>query len=96
MEFDVGIRTNDAVIFNGAALGRHVFELRRWFPDDADWGVVSRLPHSVGIVLSTRTREISMPTAAKGVTKLVVTQTAHVAWPEGIVKACPVEFLTKV
>lgn len=92
----MGIRTNDAVMFDGAALGQHVFELRRWFPDDSDWSVVSRLPNSVGIVLSTRTREVNMPTAAKGVTKLVVMQTAHVAWPEGIVKFCPVEFLTKV
>lgn len=92
----MGIRANDAVVFNGAAMGKHIFELRRWFSDDADWNVVSRLPNSVGIVLSTRTREVSMPTAAKGVTKLVVVQTAHVVWPEGAVKACPVDFLTKV
>lgn len=92
----MGIRANDAVVFNGTTLGKHIFELRRWFPDDHDWDVVSRLPDSVGIVLSTRTREVSMPTPARGVTKLVVVQTAHVAWPEGIVKSCPVEFLTKV
>ena len=92
----MSIRENDAVLFNGLALGKRIFELRRWFPDDNDWDVVSRLPASVGIVLSTRTREMSMPTAARGVTKLTVVQTAHVAWPEGIVKNCPVEFLTKV
>jgi len=92
----VGIRANDAVLFDGAALGRHIFELRRMFPDESDWNVACRLPNSVGIVLSTRTREVSMPTPARGVTDLVVMQVAHVVWPEGVIKSCPVEFLTKV
>lgn len=77
-------------------MGRHIFELRRWFIDDADWDTANRLPNSVGIVLSTRTREMNMPAAARGVTSLVVVQVAHVVWPEGIIKNCPVEFLTKV
>lgn len=94
----MGIRANDAVVLNASSFGNKgiVFELHYWFPDDGDWYVISRLPSSVGIVLSTRTREMNMPTVARGVTKLMVVQTAHVAWPEGIVKNCPVEFLTKV
>ncbi len=90
------VKKQDAVILDAESLAKSSMRLRVWFPDDGDWYVISRLPNSVGIVLSTRMREMSIPTVARGVTKLVVVQTAHVAWPEGVVKQCPVQFLHRI
>ena len=90
------IKKNDAVILDAEALATSSMQLRSWFPDDQDWKVIAMLPGSVGVVLGVRTRERSMPTVAKGVTKLTVVQTAEVAWPEGVVKQCPVQFLHRV
>ena len=92
----MAIKKNDAVILDAEALAKSPMKLRSWFPDDQDWKVIAMLPGSVGVVLSVRTRERNMPTAAKGVTKLTVVQTAEVAWPEGVVKQCPVQFLHRL
>jgi hypothetical protein len=93
---DVAIKKNDAVILDAEELAKSSMHLRFWFPDDRDWKVISSLPNSVGIVLGVRTREREMPTAAKSVTKITVVQTAEVAWPEGVVGQCPVQFLHRV
>ena len=87
------IKKNDAVMLDPESFAKSVMRLRDWFPDDSDWNVISKLPNSVSLVLSVRTRERNMSTPARGVTELVVVQTAEVAWPEGIVKQCPVQFL---
>ena len=92
----MAIKKNDPVMLDPEAFAKSAIRLRAWFPDDADWAVISKLPNSVGLVISVRTRERNMPTPAKGVTKLVVVQTAEVVWPEGIVKECPVQFLYRV
>lgn len=92
----MAIKKNDAVILDAEALAKTLMHIRAWFPDNNDWKIVSRLPNSVGVVISVKTRERNMPTPAKGVTKLVVVQTAEVAWPEGVVKQCPVQFLYRV
>ena len=90
------IKKHDPVMLDPEALAKSAMRLREWFPHYNDWKIISRLPNSVGLVISVRTRERNMPTPAKGVTKLVVVQTAEVVWPEGIVKECPVQFLYRV
>lgn len=92
----MAIKKNDAVILDAEELAKSSMNLRYWFPDEQDWKVISSLPNSVGVILGVKTQEYNMPTPAKGVTKLTVMQTAEVAWPEGIVKRCPVQFLHRV
>lgn len=89
----MAIKKSDPVMLDPEALARSASRLREWFPDDYDWNVISKLPNSVGLVLSIRTREISFSTVARGVEEVRVVQTAEVLWPEGIVKECPVQFL---
>ena len=92
----MAIKKNDAVILDAEALAKTLIHIRSWFPDYNDWKIISRLPNSVGVVISVKTRERNTTTPAMGVTKIVVVQTAEVAWPEGVVKQCPVQFLYRV
>jgi hypothetical protein len=63
----MAIKKNDPVMLDPESLARSVIRLREWFPDAGDWNVISKIPNSVGLVLSIRTREISFSTAARGV-----------------------------
>lgn len=92
----MAIKKNDAVILDAEALAKSSMRLRVWFPDDDDWRIVSKLPATVGVVVSVRERERNIPTADPQLTKLSIVQTAEVAWPEGVVKQCPVQFLHRV
>lgn len=92
----MAIKKSDPVMLDPESLAKSANRLREWFPDDADWNVISKLPNSVGLVLSIRTKEISFPTVARGVEEVRVVQTAEVIWPEGIVKQCPVQFLYNI
>ncbi|NDC23032.1 MAG: hypothetical protein EBZ49_02720 [Proteobacteria bacterium] len=90
------IRKGDAVTLDPDILAGEIWKLRRWFTHESDWRIVSRLPSSVGIVLSVATRERSIPTAARGVTHVSTVKTAEVSWPEGIISECPTQFLKKI
>lgn len=90
------IKKNDAVILDAEALAKSPMKLSYWFPDDQDWKVISSLPASVGVVLGVKTRECQTPSTTKGGTSVEIVQTAEVAWPEGIVKRCPVQFLHRI
>lgn len=90
------VKKHDAVILDAESLAKSSMRLRVWFPDDDDWRIISRLPNNVGVVLSVRSRERSIPTADPSLTKIAIVQTAEVAWPEGVVKQCPVQFLHRI
>lgn len=92
----MAIKKNDAVMLDPEALAKSSMNLRSWFPDHHDWKVISSLPNSVGVVLSVMTREHQIPTMVRGGTSVEIIQTAEVAWPEGIVKRCPVQFLHRI
>jgi len=92
----MAIKKNDPVMLDPEALAKSAIRLRAWFPDDADWAVISKLPNSVGLVLSVRTRERQIPAMTRGGTSVEIVQTAEVSWSEGVVKECPVQFLYHV
>lgn len=56
--------------------------------------LLSKGAKSVGTVISSRTKEQIIE--ADGHSKVYVSTTADVVWPEGFVRNCPVEFLIKV